>query len=123
VPPVPLRLSRVRFAATFDPRTLRAEQEFVSVIPLAELGGGRLYAIATVFSPSHLPTALSLRFLHDGKPMRTSRMVELVAHPRGFRIWDLARAGSGGFEPGRYLLEVRTSEGQLVGRARLQIRN
>jgi hypothetical protein len=121
IPPVPLRLSRVRFAPALDHRTIRAVREYTDTAPLSELSDGRLYAIATVFAPSRLPTSITLRFVRGGNVLRTSRTVNLVAHARGFRVWDVMRAGAGGFAAGRYTVEVWTGEGQLVGRASLAI--
>jgi hypothetical protein len=121
VPPVPLRLLKVRFAGAFDPRTRRAPHEYESRMPLSVLASGRLYAIATVFAPSLVPTSIALRFMRDGRELRSSRTVELVAHPRGFRVWDNLRAPAGGFVSGAYRLEVWTGEGQLVGRATIHV--
>ena len=121
IPPVPLRLSKVRFAASLDPRTIRAPFEYSGTIPLAALADGRLHAIATVFAPSRLPAAITLRFVRDGKVIRTSRTVNMVAHSRGFRVWDTMRAGPGGFTAGAYTLEVWTGEGQLVGRETVEV--
>jgi hypothetical protein len=121
IPPVPLRLIKVRFAAVLDPRTLQAPLEYSDRIPLSALAGGRIHAIATVFAPSRLPVAITLRFVRDGKVLRTSRTVNLVAHSRGFRVWDTMRSGAAGFSAGPYSLEVWTGEGQLVGRTAVEI--
>jgi hypothetical protein len=121
LPPVPLRLAKLRFAAQFDARTLRATEEFTDRIPLDRLSGGRLYVIATIFAPTRLPTSIVLSFAHDGIPERGSRTLDLVAHPRGFRVWGVLRAPNGGFAPGTYTVEVQTSEGQLVGRGEVRV--
>ena len=121
IPPVPLRLSRLRFAAELDPRTMRSPQEFADRVPRSALAAGKLHAIATVFAPSRLPAAVTLRFVRDGKVLRTSRTVSLVAHSRGFRVWDTMRPGPAGFLPGTYTVEVWTGEGQLVGRAAIAV--
>jgi hypothetical protein len=121
IPPVPLRLSKVRFAAALDPRTIEAPFEYTTTIPRSVLAGGRLYAIVSVFAPSRVPATITLRFLRHGRVLRTSRTVNLVAHSRGFRVWDTMRPGSEGFVPGPYTLEVWTGEGQLVGRATIEV--
>ncbi len=121
IPPVPLRLSVVRFAAALDPRTIQAPVEYTKEIPRSALAGGRLYAIASVFAPSRLPATITLRFVRQGKVLRTSRAVDLIAHARGFRVWDTMRADPAGFAPGPYTLEVWTAEGQLVGRATIRV--
>jgi hypothetical protein len=121
IPPVPLRLAKVRFAAALDPRTIEAPMEYTHQIPRSVLSGGRLYAIVSVFAPSRLPATVTLRFVRDGKVLRTSRAVSLVAHARGFRVWDSMRPGAQGFVPGHYTLEVRTEGGQLVGRSSIEV--
>jgi hypothetical protein len=121
VPPVPLRLSKVRFAAALDPRTIQAPFEYTSQIPRSVLAGGRLYAIVSVFAPSRLPATITLRFVREGKVLRMSRAVNLVAHSRGFRVWDAMGPGAEGFVPGPYTLEVWTGEGQLVGRVTVEV--
>ncbi len=121
VPPVPLRLIKVRFATAFDPGTMRAPREYESEMPLDALADHRLYAIATIFAPSRIPTSLTFRFVHDGKVLRSSHTVDVLAHERGFRVWDTLRPPAGGFRPGRYRVEVWTREGQLVGRAEVAL--
>jgi hypothetical protein len=121
IPPVPLRLFNVRFAAAFDPRTIQAPFEYSDTIPRSVLSGGRLYAIASVFAPSRLPATVILRFVRNGKVLRTSRAVNLIAHARGFRVWDTMRPGPEGFLPGPYTVEVWTGEGQLVGRSTIRV--
>ncbi len=116
VPPVPLRLLKIKIADHLDPRTLRTSDDLGERIPAQAVADGTLYVVATVFAPAELPTRIVIRTTHQGKDIRTSRTVELSAHPRGFRVWDLLRAPSGGFPPGRYRVEVVTGEGQLVGR-------
>ena len=117
VPPVPLRLIKVRFATSFDPTVMRAPREYEGRMPLAALHGKRLYAIATIFAPSRIPTSLTFRFVHDGRVLHASRAVDVLAHERGFRVWDTLQAPPAGFGPGRYRVELWTREGQLVGRA------
>lgn len=116
LPPIPLRLRSVRFSAALNPRTLRAPVDFTDAIPISALRGGRIYAVATVFSPSRLPERIQIRFLHDGKLIRSSRMAQFTVNANGFRVWDSVRAPAGGFERGTYRVEVWTGEGQLVGR-------
>jgi len=121
VPPVPLRLIKLRFAASFDPGTMTAAHEFEHRIPLAELRGGRLWAVATIFAPVELQSSLNLRFLRDGVRLRASRTVDLVAHPRGFRLYDALSDARHRFSPGTYTVEVWTAEGHLVGRESVEV--
>ena len=121
VPPVPLRLTKLRFASAFEPRGLKVVEEVEGSVSRAALAGGKLYAVGTVFAPTALPTTVRIRFLVDGRELRSSRTLELVAHQRGFRVWDALRAPPGGFRAGRYRVEVRTGEGQLIGRGALAV--
>ena len=121
VPPVPLRLTRLRLASAFEPRGLKLIEEVEGTVTRAALASGKLYAVATVFAPTTLPTTVTIRFIHDGAVLRNSRTLELRAHQRGFRVWDGLRAPPGGFAAGRYRVEVRTGEGQLIGRASLRV--
>lgn len=121
VPPVPLRLTGLSFAANIDPTTLQLDRDLGRVVPAADLAHGRLCVRATVFSPGVLPVRVRLRFLRDGHLVKTSRTLGLVAHPRGFRVWDALRGGPEGFSPGLYRVEVSTGEGQLVGRGDIRV--
>lgn len=121
IPPVPLRLAKLRFATQFDPRTLRSAQEFDREIPAAALASGKLYAVATIFSPVPLPTSLVLRWRADGKVLASTRALEVVAHARGFRLWDSLNLRRFPLKPGRYVLEIATAEGQLVARVPFRV--
>lgn len=121
IPPVPLKLAKLRLAAQLDPRTLRASPEFERTVPLHQLSGDRLYVVATVFSPVPLPTSLVVRWKAGNSTIRNSRAVEVLAHPRGFRVWDAVSLGRYPLGPGRYAVEIWTAEGQLVGRRRFML--
>ncbi len=121
VPPVPLRLWAINFAAEIDPKTLAMSHEIQGEASLAELDKGVLYVRATVFSPGTLPVRIQLRFLRDGQVLKTSRTLSLTAHSRGFRVWDGVSGGRAGLKPGTYRVEVWTGEGQLVGRGRVEL--
>lgn len=121
IPPVPLRLAKLRFTSQLDPRTLRTGKEYEREIPKGELQSGRLYAVATVFSPVPLPTSLVIRWQEGGRTLRSSRAVEVMAHARGFRVWDGLNLQRFALAPGRYRVEVWTAEGQLVGKVPFQV--
>ncbi len=121
IPPVPLRLSAMNFAVRIEPRTLQLEHELTGSAAASDFASGRLFVRATIFSPGTLPVHLRFRFFRNGTLVKSSRRLDLVAHARGFRVWDSLRAGPGGFEPGDYTVEVQTDEGQLVGRDKLRI--
>ncbi len=121
VPPVPLRMTEVDFAAGIDPRTMQLERELAKTAAASELTQGRLFVRATMFSPSRLHTVVKVRFLADGRTVRWSRTLEVRPHAKGFRIWDALRAGPRGFPPGLYQAEVWTDDGQLVGRGSIRL--
>jgi hypothetical protein len=121
LPPVPLRLSKVRFAARFDTATLHGRPEFTGTIPAAELRDGHLFAVATVQSPVPLRTRIALRFTSAGKVVTSTREVEITAHELGFRVWGVLQAGDAGFHTGTYTAELWTAGGQLIGRERVTI--
>ena len=114
LPPVPLRMTRLRVSGVLNPRTLDAPADFEKEIPASELTRGRIYAVATVFSPERMPAQMQMRFLHDGNVIRASRIVELTARPGGFRIWDSVRVPAGATS-GTYRIEVWTG-GQMLGK-------
>jgi Family of unknown function (DUF5924) len=113
LPPVPLRLTRVRVAGTINPRGLASGPDFAKDVPMTALRRGRLYAVATVFSPQRIPARVQMRFVHAGKVLRTSRNLEVTARPGGFRIWDSVRLPETN-AAGVYRIEVWTG-GQLLG--------
>jgi len=122
VPPVPLRLVRLKFSPSINPDTMEVERDLPQQVWQSDLAAGRLFVVATVFAPERLPTSLTIRFRRDGVTLRRSRVVEVEAHPRGFRIWDALRFPGDGPPPaGRYWAEVWTGERHLVGRGALVI--
>ncbi len=121
LPPVPLRLSKVRFSARLDIGTLRGAPEFTGTIPVGELRSGRLYAVATIESPVPLRTRIQMRFITEGRVVSSTREVEITAHELGFRVWGVLQAGAADFPAGVYTTELWTAGGQLVGRERVRI--
>jgi hypothetical protein len=121
IPPVPLRLAKLRFTTQLDPRTLRTGQEFAREIPAQALNAPNLYAVATVFSPVPLPTSLVLRWRQGGRILRTTRALEVMAHARGFRLWDALNVRRTPLSPGAYDLEIWTAEGQLLARVGFRV--
>lgn len=122
VPPVPLRLVRLKFSPGPDPATMELERDLPQQVRQSDLATGRLFVTATVFAPERLPTSLTIRFRRDGQTLRRSRVVEVEAHPRGFRIWDALRfPGDAPPPPGTYWAEVWTGERHLVGRGALEV--
>ncbi len=127
VPPVPLRLTKVRFAAQLDLDAPSPRREWSTVIPASELTLQKLYVVATIFSPTSLPTTVTIKVKRAGVVVRSSRVVELLAHEKGFRVWDvvplarLAEASSSRRPHGPLVVEVWTAEGHLIGRTAARI--
>lgn len=113
LPPVPLRVMRVRVGGTIDRRTLSTGRDFAREVPLDALPRRRVYAVATLFAPERIPAHIRMRFVHRGKVLRTSRNLDLTAQPDGFRVWDSVRLPDDD-ATGRYRVEV-WSAGQLLG--------
>jgi hypothetical protein len=119
LPPVPLRLTRLRFSGTLDPRTLAAPVDFEKEIPAAELRRGRIYAVATLFSPERIPAQMQMRFIQHDKVLRASRTLDLTARPGGFRLWDSVRLPPNGASD-TVRVEVWTG-GQLLGKRDVRV--
>ncbi len=120
VPPVPLRLVSSTFARGIDRASLVLEQPFVGSVRLGQLNGVLVYGCRVV-APSRLPAMLELDWTLDGEPLHQSRQLEIVAHNGGFRLWDSTRRAHHAPRTGRYVVTVVTNDGQLVGRARLEV--
>lgn len=127
LPPVPLRLAKVRFAAQLQLDANSPRREWSALIPASELTLGKLYVVATIFSPTSLATTVIIKVKRSGVVVRSSRVVELLAHEKGFRVWDavplaqLAGASSSRRPHGPLVVEVWTAEGHLIGRAAARI--
>jgi hypothetical protein len=120
LPPVPLRLTRLRFSGALNPRTLNARVDFEKEIPASELRRGRIYAVATVFSPERIPARIQMRFVQKGKVLRSSRALDLTARPGGFRIWDSVKLPQPPASDA-YRVEVWTG-GQLLGQKTVTVK-
>lgn len=127
LPPVPLRLAKVRFAAHLDPATLASPRDWATAIPSSELEDGKLYVVVTIFAPTSIPTTVTIKVLRSGVVVRTSQVVELVAHEKGFRVWDavpltlLEQASATQRVQGPLAVEIWTGEGHLLGRMTARI--
>jgi hypothetical protein len=119
LPPVPLRLTRLRFSGTLAPHTLATSADFEKEIPAKELRRGRIYAVATIFSPERIPAQMQMRFLQHGKVLRASRTLDLTTRPGGFRIWDSVRVPQNG-SANSVRVEVWTG-GQLLGKRDVRV--
>jgi len=121
VPPVPLRLQAIAFAADLDRATLEPARPVEGEVAGGELGG-QLVVLARVFAPVNVPARIALDWYLDGALVRSSREVEILAHEGGFRFWDVLRAEAGTLAPGRYRVVLRTTNDRVFGSASVQVR-
>lgn len=119
LPPVPLRLTSLRFSGALNPDTLEAPVDFDKEIPASALTRGRIYAVATVFAPERLPASMQMTFAQSGKVLRASRKLELTARPGGYRIWDSVKLPDNPASD-TYTIEVWTA-GQLLGKRTVRV--
>ena len=120
IPPVPLRLQEVTFAAGIDRETLEPIISLQDEVPSATLDDG-LYVRIQVFAPTAVPAQVNLRWEFDGEPIRETRTFEITAHSGGFRIWDVWRSQSGRIEPGYYEVILETQARRVFGTATIVV--
>lgn len=120
VPPVPLRLERAVFSATFDREELVPLEVLEDGAGTADLDGA-IFLLVEVFAPTIVPTQVSIRWERDGQVLRTSREVEIVAHELGFRVWDAWSSEAGGVPPGEYKATLVTRDERSFGSASVRI--
>lgn len=120
VPPVPLRLQGAVFTSSLDRESLVPGDTLSSVNRPADLEGA-IFVVAEVFAPSVMPTTMSLEWRHEGRLLRTSREIEIIAHDLGFRVWDGWGPENGPVPPGRYEVTLRTGRGRVFGVADLTL--
>jgi hypothetical protein len=120
IPPVPLRLQEVTFAAGIDRETLALSMPLQSEVSPATLDDG-LYVRIQVFAPTVVPAQVNLRWELDGEAIRDTRTIEITAHSAGFRIWDAWRPESGRIEPGRYKVILETPARRVFGTATIVV--
>ncbi len=118
LPPVPLRMTTLRVSGDLDRSTLSSPASFAKEIPLAEMRRrGRIYAVATVFSPERVPARVQMRFIQNGNVLRVSRTLDLTFRPEGFRMWDSVRVPAA---PQEVRVELWTA-GQLLGKRTIRV--
>jgi hypothetical protein len=120
IPPVPLRLQDVAFAAGIDRATLELTRPLQDEVRSATLDDG-LYVRIQVFAPTIVPARVNLRWEFDGETIRDTRTIDITAHSAGFRIWDAWRPESGPVEPGRYHVILETQARRVFGTATIVV--
>jgi hypothetical protein len=119
VPPVPLRVQSATFASGLDRERLLVADTLQDEVARAALPDG-LYVMLQVFAPTVVPTDVQVVWKRDGRVLREGRRVSITAHELGFRVWDAWRP-SGGLEPGRYEVVMRTRANRVFGSARFEV--
>jgi hypothetical protein len=120
VPPVPLRAQSVVFTSEIDRSTLAPFDTLSSPVDPALLGGS-LYLLVEVFSPSIMPTTVTLEWQLDGEVIRTTREIEITAHDIGFRVWDRWEPLDGPIRSGEYRVVLRTGGERIFGMAGIRV--
>lgn len=123
IPPVPLQLEKVVFAASVDRSSLEPIDPLGRVAERSRLPGRQLAVIATVSAPRRLESSVEIQWERAGRRLESSRELTISPHEVGFRIWDTLTSEVGPLEAGRYRIEVRTTTGQLIGRGDLVLRD
>lgn len=128
IPPVPLRLLEVQYAGSFKPDTFTSPKFYRDAVPPGELVEGRLYIVARIFAPVRLPAQVTFQVSSNGKLLRESRVIDVPAHQKGFRIWYavssslLPKEGVASGKSRRIRVEIHTIYNQLVGRSEIEVR-
>jgi hypothetical protein len=120
VPPVPLRAKSVVFTSEIDRSTLALFDTLSSPVDPARLSGS-LYLLAEVFSPSVMPTTVTLEWQLDGEVIRTTREIKITAHDVGFRVWDRWEPEDGSIRSGEYRVVLRTGGERIFGMAGIRV--
>ncbi|MEZ5416054.1 MAG: DUF5924 family protein [Vicinamibacterales bacterium] len=121
VPPVPLRLETVTFARDLDRATLATSGVVSGPVETARLPNG-LVVVANVFAPANVPARVALDWYRDGRFVRSSRDVRIVAHADGFRFWEALRPTGGPLPSGTYRVILRTVDHRIFGTASIELR-
>lgn len=120
IPPVPLRLLSTTFSTSIERETLTVTDTLPAVTTPTAVGS-TLVVVVHIFAPTDLPARVHLVWRRDDELLRTSRDVEVTAHATGFRAWDSWSASSGNVPTGDYEVVLETSEGRVIGEARLRV--
>lgn len=120
VAPVPLRAKSVVFAPEIDRATLIPADTLSVPVDPARLGGS-LYVLVEVFSPSTMPTVVTLEWQLNGEVIRTTREIEITAHETGFRVWDRWQSLDGPVPSGDYSVVLRTGGERIFGMGRIRV--
>jgi hypothetical protein len=121
IPPAPLRLQEVVFAADLDRETLEPELPIEDGAASEDLDG-RIVVLARIFAPASVRSRVTLDWYRGDELIRSAREVEIVAHEGGFRVWDALNDDSGDLPAGDYRIVVRTTDHRVFGSAEVTLR-
>lgn len=121
IPPVPLRMRSATFSSGIDRNSLVLADTLEGTVTRDRLST-RIVVLAEVFAPAVVPATVQMEWRHEGRTLRTSREVDIVAHEGDFRVWDALTEEAAPLEPGHYEVILRTAAGRWFGRAQITIR-
>jgi hypothetical protein len=113
-------MTSATFASRIDRQTLELGDTLTSVGSSAPTDGV-LIVLVEVFAPAAVPTSVSLEWKRDGLVFRASRVVDILAHDAGFRVWDSWRPESNEVPAGRYKVTLKAQGGRVFGVATLWV--
>ena len=119
VPPAPLQLVWSEFGTEFD----RTAMHVTAPLQALELGGpARLYGVTAIRAPLGLKEKVRHRWYLDGKLIFASTAFEITGgREGGFRLWTICSIEK--LPAGAELhIDAETEGGQLIGRARIGVR-
>lgn len=113
IAPVPLRLEHGVFASGVVQRN---PSDTLSVCPR----GRTLWAWTPVFAPAGMRDSLVHAWSRDGRELSQTRLEVQGGRKSGFRTWSVSSRAAA--EPGEVTLEIRTVDGQIVGRMSISVK-
>ena len=120
IPPAPLQLTTADFGATVNRASLAVGGPVDVLTPAWR---GQLHAVTAIRAPLGLRDRVRHRWSVDGRPVFTSSAYTVTGgRARGFRLWTAVALKD--LQAGQVVrLDVETEAGQLIGRARLPVRD
>jgi hypothetical protein len=119
IPPAPLQLASAEFGGAVSRSTFAVGRPVHWLTPAWR---GQLHAVTAIRAPLGLRDRVRHRWSLDGSPVFTSAAYTVTGgSARGFRLWTAVTLRD--LRPGQEVrVDVETEAGQLIGRARLPVR-
>jgi hypothetical protein len=108
VPPAPLRLVEIGLGTGVVSRTLQGESDYFETPP------AKMHCFSAIAAPAGLRENLEHVWMHDGKVFDPIVLEVRGGREEGFRTWT--RRSLGKNPSGKWTCEVRTPQGQVLGR-------